>query len=867
MAVNLVTVTGNLETISGGDLSLGRVWFRLNRPDWNLSGDIFAPEYVEVIASAGGAFSVSLQSTDDLEAGASYSVILKYRELLDNKDREYTVGQFMLPAGGPYQLGDLLTVPFVEPVPADILALCQAYAVSSAASAAILNALANEVTDVWIGDGTVGPFALSVDPILASRVHVLDPVQQEAGIDYSMVAMPSSPSGKGILFVVPPVIGQRIRAQYGVPGGYSAAALAYKSYATRADMLADGAALLGLPNGTLVAAAGAIYRRATGATTIADFLGFVPNVEFTPLHWGAVGDGVTDDGAKINLAATAYRLAIESVPNALGGMIFSGLGRQYRSTVSINFTGITSWGWSIRNITIRSEATGKTALDMIGSRGGRMSGVMVHGHATNKPRVGIQTARALAGGQEGFADILHWEKVNTRGQFALSGVYIYGSESSVFEKCEWWNEDPDAHSVLLLGYDKYPVQSDFMPAATGEVSFINNTYTNCEFRHLPSTGYANITGVTLANPLVVTVNTSVLFSVGQTAVIGEQSGTPEMYNLKAVITDITGNNITFGAVDASAWSAYVSGGVMARAQSVATAVIGRMKGHAIRDCYCVNYGSDAVEWDMSTTLPQQSVTFENFLVEGYGTRSQIRFGVGTGVRNLRNFKYTSWGARTATSVFSTDADGGGRVVFIGAEISIPSANTPTTPKIFDNETKYTLYGVNLLAYSLSAINPSAFTFFGGRLTAVNSGIMYSYGDYNVGNPRHIPISGTVITDFFEDGAGAVSAFKRYDSATDAFTWSLDGTNASYVMAEAGLYPSTDNTTQMGLISRRWSQNFSRNFRPGIEATPPLWTSGTDSPEGVLTAGVGSLYTRSNGGAGTTLYVKESGTGKTGWVAK
>jgi hypothetical protein len=40
-----------------------------------------------------------------------------------------------------------------------------------------------------------------------------------------------------------------------------------------------------------------------------------------------------------------------------------------------------------------------------------------------------------------------------------------------------------------------------------------------------------------------------------------------------------------------------------------------------------------------------------------------------------------------------------------------------------------------------------------------------------------------------------------------------------------------------------------------------------SPEGVVTAPVGALYTRTDGGAGTTLYVKESGTGDTGWVAK
>jgi hypothetical protein len=47
----------------------------------------------------------------------------------------------------------------------------------------------------------------------------------------------------------------------------------------------------------------------------------------------------------------------------------------------------------------------------------------------------------------------------------------------------------------------------------------------------------------------------------------------------------------------------------------------------------------------------------------------------------------------------------------------------------------------------------------------------------------------------------------------------------------------------------------------------LFNIGTGSPEGVVTAAVGSLYLRSNGGANTTLYVKESGTGNTGWVAK
>jgi hypothetical protein len=46
-----------------------------------------------------------------------------------------------------------------------------------------------------------------------------------------------------------------------------------------------------------------------------------------------------------------------------------------------------------------------------------------------------------------------------------------------------------------------------------------------------------------------------------------------------------------------------------------------------------------------------------------------------------------------------------------------------------------------------------------------------------------------------------------------------------------------------------------------------WRWGTGSPEGVVAAPVGTAYLRDDGGAGTTLYVKESGSGNTGWAAK
>jgi hypothetical protein len=43
--------------------------------------------------------------------------------------------------------------------------------------------------------------------------------------------------------------------------------------------------------------------------------------------------------------------------------------------------------------------------------------------------------------------------------------------------------------------------------------------------------------------------------------------------------------------------------------------------------------------------------------------------------------------------------------------------------------------------------------------------------------------------------------------------------------------------------------------------------GEGDPEGTVEAPVATLFLRTDGGAASTLYVKESGTGNTGWQAK
>lgn len=111
------------------------------------------------------------------------------------------------------------------------------------------------------------------------------------------------------------------------------------------------------------------------------------------------------------------------------------------------------------------------------------------------------------------------------------------------------------------------------------------------------------------------------------------------------------------------------------------------------------------------------------------------------------------------------------------------------------------------------------------------------------------------------GSSTTASALRFFAATAA------GTLGTEILAlgTAIIAPGVDAATALGSAAKRFTNTYSQSFRPGTGAA--IWTSGAGSPEGVLTAPVGSMYTRTDGGPVTTLYVKESGVGNTGWVAK
>lgn len=116
---------------------------------------------------------------------------------------------------------------------------------------------------------------------------------------------------------------------------------------------------------------------------------------------------------------------------------------------------------------------------------------------------------------------------------------------------------------------------------------------------------------------------------------------------------------------------------------------------------------------------------------------------------------------------------------------------------------------------------------------------------------------------FRDQGSYVGYFQTAISAdrtlTTTFAGSSSGATARFTHAS---YP-TGKTTLLSDYVASYTGLAPNYSTPGVQIL-----AGTGAPNGAVTAYVGSIYLRSDGGATTTLYVKESGANtNTGWVAK
>lgn len=115
------------------------------------------------------------------------------------------------------------------------------------------------------------------------------------------------------------------------------------------------------------------------------------------------------------------------------------------------------------------------------------------------------------------------------------------------------------------------------------------------------------------------------------------------------------------------------------------------------------------------------------------------------------------------------------------------------------------------------------------------------------------------------GTGTVRNFGFWDTGLNFYA--PNGVARITIEGDTGsIMPGADNTPSLGSnLSKRWA---------GVYAVKVCYVTntvcdfaGSGSPESVVAASVGSTYRRTDGAAATSFYVKESGTGNTGWAAK
>lgn len=120
---------------------------------------------------------------------------------------------------------------------------------------------------------------------------------------------------------------------------------------------------------------------------------------------------------------------------------------------------------------------------------------------------------------------------------------------------------------------------------------------------------------------------------------------------------------------------------------------------------------------------------------------------------------------------------------------------------------------------------------------------------------------------FTPAEGRVGGWTHVKTAGEWF-WQLRTAATDVLRFYANRIEPRVTSMALGATSRKFSSLYANDVRLGPDGIGGIiWTTGQGSPEGVLSAPVGSMFTRTDGAAGTTLYVKETGTEATGWVAK
>lgn len=293
------------------------------------------------------------------------------------------------------------------------------------------------------------------------------------------------------------------------------------------------------------------------------------------------------------------------------------------------------------------------------------------------------------------------------------------------------------------------------------------------------------------------------------------------------------------------------------------------------------YGGDSSCKVISLSFAELTLNTGNLHCEGTVTMEALD----DYSRMLHGGRWVNKGT-TQYSVVNEIAGAQGRFVFTNAQ----SKSTKFANSELSSFTAYSL-STTPESYSVNGAYPALFR---GQGTNFASPFMACYN--YAGNGFYfgqIPVQGS-LSDFspswkLSNDGGIIKSYNT------TFRFQL-GSTELFKVSTTSIYPFTNLGMQLGASGKRWSAGYFKQFSINDTGLVPteaetynlgaasatystsyvtkrMYNStvgdffGSGSPEGVVTGGVGSTYRRTDGAAGSVFYVKEAGSGNTGWAAK
>jgi len=520
----------------------------------------------------------------------------------------------------------------------------------------------------------------------------------------------------------------------------------------------------------------------------------ITDITVTPAKYSCVGGGSTDDTTNLNAMITAVRALISSsrvrVKIDLNGGIYKVTGN------GLNMSGLRAWNLEVCNGVILGHTTGKPVIDLVGSRGYVFRNVLVYGDATDTPTLPFLIARGTATG-DGFCDNNLFDNVTTIGYWSVAAFYAYAQETTTHLHCRYWNYRNDAYVAIFEGYDSHPQTSVNKTIVTGGHSFINDKYINCDFRYLPVSTSTSVTGISRANPAVVTC-ASHPFVNGDTVIIAHIiSGMTQISGRSGTVANATATTFELTGLDSSAFSVWTSGGLAVKKATQPAIYLNRMMQHSFDTCYVVAYGDDAIEFGFPGGFDLEECTFD-FLVEGACERSHYRISSGTSSETFFDCRFLTYNTHARGSLFSTSTNGSGSFSFYGGEINVSGHSYNASLPLVEtgNEDEYYFYGGTQIYYPTRAgVLPRSYGDFRAILRCTSDGDATIWGHKysNILDGAFTPTvtssTGTITT------VGALDCLAKYEddfvSLNLSITITTNGTGATVLRATLPFTPSND----------------------------------------------------------------------------